>query len=131
MSKQVGTGREREKKKIIIPTVPTRLRVENSEKNIKKFKKLKGTIQASFQTKTGQDSSWMREKKNYRSNPSYPNQNRKFRKKEQKKIQKIKNHHSGFILMPKRVGTSREWEKKKIIAPILPTRPRIENSKKK
>ena len=114
MPKQVGTGREREKKKIIIPTVPTRLKVENSEKKIKKFKKLKGTIQASFQAKTGQDSSRMREKKNYRSNPSYPKQNRKFRKKEQKKIQKIKNHHSGFISSQNGSGQVANERKRKL-----------------
>ena len=49
MPKQVGTGREREKKKIIIPILPARPRIEN-------YKKKKG-----------------------------------------KKIQKIKNHQSGFI----------------------------------
>ena len=55
--KRVGTGREREKKKNIVLTVPTRIKIENSErkKREKKFKKLKSTIQASFQAKMGRD----------------------------------------------------------------------------
>ena len=54
---RVGTGREREKKKIIVLTVLTRLKIENSEtkKREKKFKKLKSTIQVSFQAKMGWD----------------------------------------------------------------------------
>ena len=41
--KRVGTGREREKKKIIVLTVPTRLKIENSErkKKRKKIQKIK------------------------------------------------------------------------------------------
>ena len=54
-AKQVGKGREGEKIKIIVPfrSVHTRRVLENSKKIAKKFKKLKNTIIASFQAKTG------------------------------------------------------------------------------
>ena len=72
----------------------------------------------------------MREKENYRSDPSYSIKNRKFRKKKKsKKIEKIDMHNSGFISSQNRSGQV-EKERKKFIAPILPTRPWIENSKK-
>ena len=48
-----GKGRGREKIKIIVPFVPNRCVIENSKKIAKKFKKLKNTIMASFQVKTG------------------------------------------------------------------------------
>ena len=57
--KQVGKGREREKKKLSFPSVPTRREIENSKKIAKKLKKLKNTIMASFQVKTG----WKRPRK--------------------------------------------------------------------
>ena len=46
-----------------------------------------------------------------------------------KKIEKIDMHNLGFISSQNRSGQV-EKERKKIIAPILPTRPWIENSKK-
>ena len=48
-------------------SVPTRRVIENSNKIPKKFKKLKNTIMASFQAKTGWKRPRMRENKNYRS----------------------------------------------------------------
>ena len=49
--KQVGKGQEREKKKLSFRSVPTRREIQNSIKIAKKFKTLKNTIMASFQTK--------------------------------------------------------------------------------
>ena len=51
MPKQVGKGREREKKKLSFHSVPTRREIENSKKIAKKLKKSKNTIMASFQAK--------------------------------------------------------------------------------
>ena len=68
-------------------------------------------------------------KKIYCFDPSYLIPNRKFRKKE-KKIQKIEKHHSGFISSQNGLGQVANEREKKIIVPILPTRPRIENSEK-
>ena len=53
--KQIGKGREKEKIKIIVPfrSVPTRHEIENSKKMAKKFKKLKNTNMASFQSNIG------------------------------------------------------------------------------
>ena len=44
---------EERKEKLSFPSVPTRCVTENSKKKGKKFKKLKNTIMASFQAKTG------------------------------------------------------------------------------
>ena len=65
----VGKGREREKIKIIVPfrSVPTPLVREHSKKIVKKFKKLKYTIMASFQAKICWKRLRKRENKNYRS----------------------------------------------------------------
>ena len=51
MPKQVGKGREREKKKLSFHSVPTRHEIKNSKKIAKKLKNLKNTIMASFQAK--------------------------------------------------------------------------------
>ena len=52
MPKQVGKGREREKKKnLSFNSVPTRRQIKNSKKIAKKLKNLKNTIMASFQAK--------------------------------------------------------------------------------
>ena len=45
---------------------PTRREIENSKKIIKKFKKLKNTVMASFQAKIGWKRMRKRENKNYR-----------------------------------------------------------------
>ena len=71
----------------------------------------------------------MREKENYRSDPSYPTKNRKL-KKNSKKIQKIKMHNSGFISSRNGSGQVKK-ERKKIIVPTFPTQLRIEKKKKK
>ena len=44
-------SRRREKKKLSFRSIPTRREIENSKKILKKFKKLKNTIMASFQAK--------------------------------------------------------------------------------
>ena len=61
----------------------------------------------------GRDRSRKIEKKNYHFDPSYPTQNRKFQKKEQKNS---KNWKAPFRLhfKLKRVRTGREGEKKKL-----------------
>ena len=94
ISSRNGSGQvKKERKKIIVPTFPTQLRIEKKKK---KIKKLKSTIQASFQAKTGQDRSRMREKKKIIV-PILPTRPRiENSKKNSKKIQKIKNHHLGF-----------------------------------
>ena len=52
MPKQVGKGQEGEKKKkLSFRSIPTRREIENSKKILKKLKKLKNTIMASFQAK--------------------------------------------------------------------------------
>ena len=55
MPKHVGKCRKREKIKIIVSFrfIPTRRRRENSRKIAKKLNKLKNTVMASFQAKTG------------------------------------------------------------------------------
>ena len=65
---QVGKGREREKIKITVPfrSYPTGQRKFQKKKQ-KKFKELKNTNMASFQTKIGWKRLRMRENKNYRS----------------------------------------------------------------
>ena len=75
--------REREKIKIVIPfrSVPTLLVIENSNKIAKKFKKLKNTIMASFQAKTGWKRPRMRENKNCGSIPFLPDAKLKISKK--------------------------------------------------
>ena len=76
--------------KIIVPFryVPTRCVIENSKKKAKIYKKLKITIVASFQAKTGRKRLRKRENKNYPSVPFYPRHERKFQKNN-KKIKKI------------------------------------------
>ena len=44
-------SRRREKKKLSFRSIPTRREIENSKKILKKLKKLKNTIMASFQAK--------------------------------------------------------------------------------
>ena len=51
--------RQRENKKLLFRSVPTRREIENSKTIAKKFKKLKNTITGSFQAKIG----WERPKK--------------------------------------------------------------------
>ena len=62
-------------------SVPTRRVIENSNKIPKKFKKLKNTIMASLQAKTGWKRPRRRENKNYRSVPFLPHAKLKIPKK--------------------------------------------------
>ena len=67
------TQRKRENKNchsVPFRSVPTLRVIENSNKIVKKFKRLKNTIMASFQPKTGRKMLRMREYKNYRSIPT-------------------------------------------------------------
>ena len=70
----------------------------------------------------------MREKENYRSDPSYPTKNRKFKKKIAKKYKKLKCTIQASFQAETGRDRSRKREKKFIVS-ILPARPRIENSK--
>ena len=62
---------------------------------------------------------------------TYPAHNRKF-EKNRKKSQKIKKHHCGFFSSQNILGKAeKERKKKKKSFRRVPTRPVIENSKKK
>ena len=61
------------KKKLSFRFVPTQSVIENSKKIVKKFKKLKNTIMASFEAKIGWKRSRKRENKNYRFASFLPN----------------------------------------------------------
>ena len=89
---------EKEKKwNLSFRFVPTRPEIENSKKVVKKFKKLKNTITASFHAKIGWKRLTEREKMNYIIPfRSYPTRNKKFQKSSEK-IQKIKKYDYGFI----------------------------------
>ena len=84
--KRVRTGREWEKKKIIVPILPTQPRIENSEKNSKKIQKIKMHNSGFISSQNGLAQVEKERKKNYCSDPSYTTLNRKFQKKG-KKIQ--------------------------------------------
>ena len=77
-------GFEKERKKYIVPIHPTWPRIENSKKKGKKIQKIKkhpsGYI--SSQYRSGQVEK--ERKKNCRSDPYYPIQNRKFQKEGKK-----------------------------------------------
>ena len=90
--------------------MPNQPGIENSKKIVKKLKKLKNIIMASFQAKTGQERPRKREKKIIVPISSYPTQNREFQKTS-KKIQKIKKHHYDFFSSQNGSGLA-EKEKK-------------------
>ena len=121
---------EREKIKIIVPfrSVLTQRVRENSKKIAKKLKKLKNTIVASFQPIIGCKRPRNRENKNYRS-VLFPTSNRKF-KKTNKKIQKIKKYHYGFISSHNRVEKDEKERILKLSFRFVPTRRVTENFKK-
>ena len=97
---------------------PTRNR--KFQKIAKQLKKLKTTILATFQANI----SWERLS-------SYQTRNRKFQKNS-KQIQKFKKQHYGFSSSHNKLGKAeKEREKKKKSFRRVPTRPVIENSKKK
>ena len=72
------------KKKLSFRSILIRGVIDNSKKMAKKFKKLKNTIVASFQTKIGRKSLRKRENKNYPSVPFLPEARKKIPKKWQK-----------------------------------------------
>ena len=73
-AKQVGKGRERVKIKIIVLIIlyPSLNREFKKKKKSKKVKKLKNSIMASFQAKTGWERPRKSENKNYRSDHFLP-----------------------------------------------------------
>ena len=84
----------------------------------------------SFQAKTRQDKPRVIQKKKVIIPiHSKPAQNREFQKNN-KKNQKIKKHHYGFIRSKKGTGQAKSDTKKKLSFRSIPTRPEIENSKK-
>ena len=77
--------RKREIKIIVLfRSVPTQCVIENSKQIVKKFKKLKNTIVASFQAKIGRKRLRKRENKNYPSVPFLPEARKKIPKRGQK-----------------------------------------------
>ena len=84
----------------------------------------------SFQDKTRQDKPRViHKKKVIIPIHSKPAQNREFQKNN-KKNQKIKKHHYGFIRSKKGTGQAKSDTKKKLSFRSIPTRPEIGNSKK-
>ena len=84
----------------------------------------------SFQAKTRQDKPRVIQKKKVIIPiHSKPAQNREFQKNN-KKNQKIKKHHYGFIRSKKGTGQAKSDTKKKLSFQSIPTRPEIGNSKK-
>ena len=72
------------------------------KKIVKKFKKLKNIIMASFQVKTGWVKLWvMQKKKSYRSNPFQPGPKYGFPKKQQKMEKKKKETSLWLHFKPK------------------------------
>ena len=67
--------------KVSFRFVPTRRVIENSKKIVKKLKKLKNIIMASFQAKIGWKRMKKRENKNYHSVPFLPDAKLKILKK--------------------------------------------------
>ena len=87
---------------------------ENSEKNRKKIQKVKNLFPVLFLAKTGWDGPRKREKNFSSKFCSYPTRARKFQKKKNsKKIQKIKKANSGIISIQNRLREA-EKERKKI-----------------
>ena len=84
---------------------------------------------ASFQAKIGWKRPRKRKNKNCLSIPVLPDGQQKIPKKE-KKNQKIKKYHCGFIRSQNRLEKAKELRKKKSSFRFVPTRPVIENSKK-
>ena len=83
----------------------------------------------SFQAKTRQDKPRVIQKKKVIIPiHSKPAQNREFQKNN-KKNQKIKKHHYGFIRSKKGTGQAKSDTKKKLSFRSIPTRPEIGNSK--
>ena len=84
------------KQKLSLRFVPYRLTRENSKKIAKQLKKLKNTITASFQAKTGGKMLRKRENKNYHSVSFLPDREEKIPKK-QKKNSKIEKYDYGVF----------------------------------
>ena len=69
---RLGEAEKERKEKLLFRFVPARCVIENSKKIVKKFKKLKNTIVASFQAKIGRKRPRKRENKNYPPVPFLP-----------------------------------------------------------
>ena len=92
---KIGWNRPRksENKKLSFRYFLTQRVIKNSKKIAKKFKKLKNTIMASFQAKTGRKTQRNGEYKNYRSFRSYPTRIRKYQKNGKKNSKIPLWHH--------------------------------------
>ena len=66
---RLGKAEKDKKLKLSVRSLPTRRVIENSKKIVKKFKKLKNIVMASFQAKIGWKRMKKRENKNYHSVP--------------------------------------------------------------
>ena len=71
----MGKAEKEKKLKLSVRSFPTRRVIENSKKIVKKFKKLKNSIMASFQAKIGWKRMKKRANKNYHSVPFNPTRN--------------------------------------------------------
>ena len=127
----MGRDRSRKREKtIIVPILPARPRIENSKKKGKKIQKIKKHPSGFISSQYGSGQVEKERKKNCRSDPYYPIQNRKFQKEGQKKLKKLRSTiQASFHVKTSRDG-SRKREKK-IIVPTVLTRLRIENSEEK
>ena len=94
--KRLENAEKGRKQKFSLRFVPSRRARENSKKIAKKLKKLKNTITASFQAKTGGKMLRKRENKNYHSVSFLPDVAEKITKKQQK-YSKIEKYHYGYI----------------------------------
>ena len=66
---RLGKAEKEKKLKLSVRSFPTRRVIENSKKIVKKLKKLKNIVMASFQAKIGWKRMKKRENKNYHSVP--------------------------------------------------------------
>ena len=92
------------KEKLLFRSVPTRREIESSKTIAKKLKKLKNTITGSFQANIGRRRPRKTENKSYRSVSFLSGTKQKIKKKNSKKIQKIKKYHCEFI------SNQNKWE---------------------
>ena len=121
--------RKRENKKKSFRWVPTRPVIENFKKIVKKFKNLENTIMASFQAKICWGRLWKRKnKKKIVTMSSYPTCNKEFQKNNKKK-----KKNTIMASFQTKIGWERlrKRKNKKKSFRWVPTRPIIENLKKK
>ena len=112
MPKQVGKGREREKKKIVVPLRSYPTRNWKFQKNSKKIKKVKkyhyGFISSQESVAKGGERDKIKSIVTFRS---YSTRNLKFQKN-CNKIQKIKIYHYGFVSSENRLEKAKKEKNK-------------------